>query len=355
MKYLTGKFLSITLLLIASSVVTAHAATPIAIPPKTVPQPAVVAPPAANTQAAPKITVPTNQFIPCNPSVATTGTQTPTTTGGIAAVGGLAVNATQGPNYVGPTANITAVANAISVRAKSLTTVITIKPGLVLTKPVMIIIDYSSPAGQLHVNPQPYDRCNGNRDPQNDPISGPVGSPGYAVWGKPRQKNINITLTEDRPGGQPYVYTIPLTVNLDPLFDVTISPLRFTLTTDCDLLGSHEDSEIKFSWTTPTDEYHKKNFDTRKGRLVAINDFAWSRQEVSASANLFWPQWSFYEEDTIGPFGAFIEGFGAPTFKILPSAGGYVGRQIKDAHGQSGCEAKTEFDMTIQLRTYSNL
>jgi hypothetical protein len=177
--------------------------------------------------------------------------------------------------------------------------------------------------------------------------------------------NVAITLTEDKlvVGGvatfsraNPVVgatFTLPWYVNLDPLFDVSISPLRFTMNSDCEnaLQG---DNDIEFSWTSPEGKYQQKKFDAKKGRTVKISEFAWARQEVSASANLFWPQWAFYEEDTF-QVGAWLGGFPPPTIKLLPGSSGYVGRTLKDSRGQSGCEASIAFDITIQVRQYPSL
>jgi hypothetical protein len=133
----------------------------------------------------------------------------------------------------GPTENITKVANALTVRAKSLTTLVKVLPGLVLTKPVTITVNYSSPAGQNRIA-QTYDTKFGNRILYNDPVGNRY----------PRQMTMSITLTEDNPGGQPFTYSFaPRKLTLDPLFDVTISPLRFTMTSKCDRVGN---SEIKF-------------------------------------------------------------------------------------------------------------
>jgi len=120
-----------------------------------------------------------------------------------------------GPRHVGPTPNITAVANALTVRAKSLTTLVKVLPGLALTKPVTITVNYSSPAGQNRIS-QAYETRNGNRLIYNDPAGNRY----------PRQLTMSITLTEDNPGGQPFTYSFPPgKLTLDPLFDVSITPL----------------------------------------------------------------------------------------------------------------------------------
>jgi len=246
-----------------------------------------------------------------------------------------------GLRYAGPTENITKVANALTVRAKSLTTQVKVLPGLVLTKPVTITVNYSSPAGQNRIA-QIYDTKFGNRILYNDPVGNRY----------PRQMTMSIVLTEDNPGGQPFTYSFPQgKLTLDPLFDVSITPLRFTMTSKCDRFGK---SEIVFSWTSPQGGFREKKFSTTKGKTVTISEFAWTKQEVSASANLFWPQWAFYESDP-AISGAYLGGFPPPTIKLLPGWSGYVGRSLTAGRGQSGCTADIAFDITIQVRQYPNL
>ena len=247
-----------------------------------------------------------------------------------------------GRRYVGPTPNITAVANALTVRAKSLTTLVRVQPGLVLTRPVTIIVDYSSPAGQNRIT-HTYTPRNDNRILYNDPVGNRY----------PRQMTMSITLTEDNPGGQPFTYSFPPgKLTLDPLFDVSITPLRFTMTSKCDRFGN---SEIKFMWYSPEAKYREKGFSTKKGRLVTIGEFAWTKQEVSASAKLLWPTWAFIEKDRqiMTP-----QQWSIPKqdLKLLPStASGYVGRSLREASGKSGCAADIAFDVTVQVHQYQNL
>lgn len=347
MKGLRFNLLSITALIIVGWVGSAHSAA-VTTPPKAGSRPAVPAS-APSTQTAPKITSPGTRFIPCTAAVAMTGAQTPTS-GATSIVGPLPTAVSMGPNYVGPTPDITAVANSFSLHAKSLTTLIAFKTGVTTTKPVAITVDYSSPAAQYRVGPQAYDTCNGNRYLYNDPISGPVGTAGYSVWGLPRQMAINITLTEANPaGGQPYVYTIPLKVNLDPLFDVSVTPMNFTLDNDCAWIG---DSNLYFYWTSPDGKFHDKNFATSKGKLVTINEFAWSLQEASASGSVYWPQWAFHDTD-FHLSGAWLGGLPQPTKKLLPMGSGWVGRTIDSLPAE--CSADIGFNINVQLRTYSNL
>ncbi len=244
-----------------------------------------------------------------------------------------------GPRHVGPTENISKVANALTVRAKSLTTVVKVLPGLVLTKPVTITVNYSSPAGQNRKK-QIYTPRNDNRILYHD-----LDGNRY-----PRQMTMSITLTEDNPGGQPFTYSYPPgKLTLDPLFDVSITPLRFTLRTNCDIVGN---SEIRFMWYSPEAKYREKGFSTKKDRLVTIGEFAWTKQEVSASAKLLWPTWAFIEKDRqiTSP-----QQWSIPKqeLKLLPStASGYVGRSLREASGKSGCAADIAFDVTVQVHKY---
>lgn len=122
--------------------------------------------------------------------------------------------------YVGPTPNITAVANAIALRAKSLITEVTFKPGIAVTKPVTITLEYVSPNGKYRAPTETYDSCQGNKFLHSDLPSAPANSAAHVALSKPRQMSIKVRLTEERSDGAPHVYTIPLTANLDPRLDI---------------------------------------------------------------------------------------------------------------------------------------
>lgn len=244
---------------------------------------------------------------------------------------------------VAPTPDLTAVANAISRSHKSLEIVVTVKSGLALTGPVTISIRFINSAAVPKVVTQCYVPSTGNRFVFHD-IEGN---------GQPRRVGMQATLSQDKHilGDAGYSFTMPgpWYFDLDPLFDVAVTPLRFTMTSKCDRFGK---SEVVFSWTSPEGGYREKKFSTTKGNTVTISEFAWTRQEASASANLFWPQWAFYESDP-AISGAYLGGFPPPTIKLLPGSSGYVGRSLTAGRGQSGCSAKTEFDITIRVRKYA--
>ena len=259
-------------------------------------------------------------------------------------IGPRATTVAPPPTYVGPTADITAVANAISSSHKSLEIVVTVKPGLALTNPVTISIGFINSAGVSKVVTQCYGASTGNRFVFHD-IEGN---------GQPRRVAMNFTVSQDklRLGDRGYSFKVPWSLDLDPLFDVSISPLRFTMTSDCDRIG---DSEIQFMWYAPDKTSHAKSFHTRKGRLVPINEFAWAKQEVNASANLLWPTWAFIEWDSsINPFsGPKQWEIPKQEYKLLPGASGYVGRSLQEASRQSGCSADIAFDISLVVHKYA--
>lgn len=244
--------------------------------------------------------------------------------------------------YNAPTPGLTAVANALVLKTKSLSMLITAPLGLAVTNAINIRTTYNSSATGSRWNQYVYDPKTGYRNFQNDP-NGNLAK---------RHMKLDILLTELQPGNAQVNFPITWEFDLDPLFDITISPLRFTLNNSCEHWWEG-DADIRFSYRKPDGQTGKKSFGTSKGKTTTINEFAWSAQEVSASAKLFWPDWAFYESDTFES-GAFLDGFGTPTLKLLPTAGGFVGRTIQSWHKQS-CYADTAFDIVSRIRQYLNL
>ena len=240
--------------------------------------------------------------------------------------------------YVAPTADLTAVANALSLRHKSLTTLITVRPGLALTRPVEISIGYYSSAGNNRIT-QWYVASTGNRFLYNDREGD----------GKPRQLRMDITLRQDKPGGGGHTFAVLWQANLDPLYDVTISPLKFSLLNDCDLVGK---SEIRFLWYSPDSPHNLiYSFSTGAGKLTTINQFKWSRAEVSASANLRIPAMGFWESDP-GSVGAVLPA--SPKVNLVPGKSKTVKGNLRAMIG-GPCTAYFEYPITYQLRWYPYL
>jgi len=274
-----------------------------------------------------------------------------------APIQGLQPSVTAPLQYVGPTDNLTKVINALSRKHKSLTTIITAAPGLQLTQPVEISVGFYSPWGTNSRITQTYVKKFGNRLVYHDPEG----------EGTPRRLRMDIWLTEPKPGGGLYTYSLSWQADLDPLYDITVSPLMFTLMSNCDYFGGN--SEIRFAWYPPGSDYQRFNFVTTKGRVVSIQQFAWARAEVSASANLRMPRMMFKEHDPPNPLDFSFEGtipiilpqaaYLLPgktqvfSFGLFPGQSSTGPDQIHG--GGHTCLAKIEYRTTYNLRTYPNL
>lgn len=235
--------------------------------------------------------------------------------------------------FIGATENITKVGRAIQVRTKSLSTLVQVAPGLTLTQPVTISIALG---GYVPTRlTQTYVSATGNQFLYNDPEGD----------GKPRSAFADITLSEPKPGGGIYTSTIPRSVMLDPLYNVMISPLQFTLFNDCDPVGN---SEITFFWVSPDNTTLRSQFSTSSGKHVTVSPFGWSRGEVSATANLRLPGvWGFSEKDVIDPF-AFAPGTYAPApVALVPGTTRQVVQTLREGKGE--CTASTQYNVTYGL------
>jgi len=239
-------------------------------------------------------------------------------------------------SIMAPTENIAKVVNALEIRARSLTTLVVVEPGLALTQPVTISISIGGYAPQRLT--QSYVASTGNHFLHHDPEGD----------GNPRQGVVDITLSEPNPSGGDFSLTIPERVVLDPLYDVHISPLEFMLFTDCDWIG---DSEIVLRWKTPDDKNQRASFSTSAGEHVSIGGFAWSRSEVSASRGKRKPAlWVFKEEDVDWPFGYEPGVLPPPFVNLVPGTTHQVAWTISEITDQ--CSASVQYTITYLLRWY---
>ena len=137
----------------------------------------------------------------------------------------------------------------------------TVPLGLPLSKPVTISIGYV-PSGVVGYGSrcqqrgtQPYTPSTGNTFlcalPEGD--------------GQPRHLHLDITLSEPKPGGGVVSYNVPVEMDLDPLYDVTISPLIFQLITGCANVGANQ---IDLMWYVPDNSsvgsWQKVHFATKE-------------------------------------------------------------------------------------------
>lgn len=247
--------------------------------------------------------------------------------------------------YAGPTADLTAVANALRLNSKSLTTLITVQPNVPVTKPVDMTIVYISPASaQPHRVTQSYVRSTGNRFLYNDPQGD----------GTLRRLTMDITLTEPKPGGGVIPFQFYWHANLDPLYDVSTTALNFTMLSDCDSWITGDQSEIRLVMIMPDGSGRRKHFNGWKGTTKTVQEFAWARQETSASANLKQPYAMFGEHDpSINPAGS-------PTFlkrdmpPLIPGKTQIV-RVTEHAKFGGSCRASIVYTLRHSLRFYPYL
>jgi hypothetical protein len=242
--------------------------------------------------------------------------------------------------YAGPTPNITAVANAIQVQAKSLNSLVTVAPGLALTKRVTISIAYLTPwpTGNDR-RTQTYVPSSGNNFLYSD----------LEADGKARKIHMDITLSEPKLGGGVYSYNVPVDLTLDPLYDVTISPLVFRLVVGCSNVGANQ---IDLHWWAPDNSknYQTVHFATKEGETFAIREFSWARSEVSATDNLHKVD-VWYEETGIhGGFGPFP---GSPKENLVPGKTQTSSPGLVNSRGSTqDCQATLDYTVTYQLRAY---
>src|SRR6266851_1639624 len=212
------------------------------------------------------------------------------------------------PNYPAPTMDLAAVAQLMRYDYRSLSIIVTALPGLLLTRPPVTISIGYFPSGvvgygrycQQRVT-QTYEIATGNTFlcalPEGD--------------GQSRRVRLDITLSQPNPAGGVYNYNVPVDIPLDPLYDVTISPLAFQLIRGCSTIGANQ---INLNWWAPdkpeNQPYQTVHFATKERERFSIREFSWARSEVSAAAN-FHPVLVWYEET----------GF-HPGFSPLPISGG---------------------------------
>ncbi len=247
------------------------------------------------------------------------------------------------PNSPPPTVNIAAVANAMRYDHKSLSTVMTVPPGLPLAKPVTISVGYF-PTGVAG-----YGRYCQQRVTQT--YASPTGNTFLCALpegdGRPRPLHLDITFSEPKPGGGLYNYNVPVDMALDPLYDVAISPLIFTLISGCSTIGANQ---IDLNWYPPDKQaYQKVHFATKEREVFTIREFSWAQSEVSAAANFHSVSVWYAETGIHGGFGP-IPGTGGNLVpgKTYTSSPGL----IHSMGSTQDCQATLNYTVTYTFRQY---
>jgi hypothetical protein len=237
------------------------------------------------------------------------------------------------------------VANNLVVQAKSLNTLVTVAPGLAVTKPVTISIAYVTPypAGNER-RTETYNVTNGNSFLYSDPEAD----------GKERKIHMDITLSQLKAGGGVVSFDVPLDFQLDPLYDVEISPLLFTLVKGCANVGANQ---ISVHWYPPDVREFKKyqtvHFATKEQEKFNLREFTWSRSEVSAAAGLRKVAVGYEETGIHGEFGGFGPGLSPSEENLVPGKTYRSPVGLIDPIGiPTDCKATLDYTVTYQLRAY---
>lgn len=255
------------------------------------------------------------------------------------------LNQSPRPTYQAPTAGLTTVANALDLRNKGITAVVDVKKGLAISVPIEISVVFD---GVQRIT-QNYAASTGNRLVFNyEPLDGKV-----------RSQKVQISLYEVQPTGR-VAFQMPLTISIEPLWDVRISTLNFNLVQDCDPIGA---SEPWISWFDPAGGRHSKHLSMSAGQSVTVNEFASTWTEVAVARGLIQSGVAWEEDDGAignffdvgnfrgsGGFGLPFTGQGRPTAPLVPGATNKSAFAQDDSRGD--CGAFLTYTTTYLLRTY---
>lgn len=246
--------------------------------------------------------------------------------------------ATFQPNNKAPTANLSAIAYSLVLKAKSLTTTLVVPPNLGVTQTVEISVGYISPSGARESLKQNYSSA-GNIFQWSDAEGN----------GRPRNVTLYVTMIERFANGQFSYFAFPWQIDIEPLYDVAIGPLAFKLLSDCDRFGK---SDIKLVMIRPDNGRSVASFKMGKGGSRSFRDFEWSSSEVSGGDTLALPNAFFGEDDT---FYKFNTNYTPPSIgSLIPGKSKTVNMTAK-AQAGGNCSAQVNYNMSYALRQYGYL
>jgi hypothetical protein len=232
-----------------------------------------------------------------------------------------------------PTGGLAAIARALTLKTKSVTVVVNAPAGLSVPNHTDISILFGT-----RRSTQTYNAPTGNhfvfQFPEND--------------GRERIENVTVSLTETTPDNTVATYALLWTAPIQPLYDVGISPLTFTLLSDCDWIG---ESEIEVLLHTADRQRREMSFDTYPGITNVRTELQSVWHEITLDG-LYVPA-IYWEEDDIElpPYG-FVAYPGANQ-PLLPQHRG-TATWTSNAYGQD-CSASLSYDRAIVLQSYGDL
>lgn len=242
-----------------------------------------------------------------------------------------------------PTLSLGAIQNAIRVTSKSVSVNLRIPPNLPVSVPIEVSVAYISPV-QTHRQTKTYNSSTGltilYHEPKED--------------GRPRPMHLDITVRELIPNGQSFSSSKDFTII--PLFDVSISQLRFTMASFCDRLGKND---ITFVWRSPDGRRHEVTFDAGAQEEKVVSQFSRGHRQVSTETNLVEPTVQFFERDVVPDFGfhpihssitPLVPGAAKQLLKFVlnEKATGPPGQSI----GSADCQAQIRYRIDRKLMTF---
>ena len=232
--------------------------------------------------------------------------------------------------YDAPTPDLFTVANALQFDLKSVSSHITLPPGLKLSHPVDISISYPVPN-----QTQPYLFGQGNSWNYQFPTNTGLNYTGQ----------LTVTLVDHVTSTQTQSYQVNWQPTVKPLFDITISPLKFYLKDNCDWFG---DSEIKLQWRDPSGVDGAFSYPaSTDSPFVQAGGFARTYHAVEQSSNLLAPGVQWWEDD--------FDNFAPPppvNGANLATHLGYHFSQVTHAADGQSCRGELDYSVSRTLLTY---
>jgi hypothetical protein len=242
-----------------------------------------------------------------------------------------------------PTANLKIVSTALQMKSKSVTVLVTLPAGLGITNRVDVSVDFDERSTTHQRITQTYDNAHGNRIIANLADGD----------GRKRQAQVVASLAEVGPNGVDTVgvYAVRTTVNLEPLYDISLGKFHAYLYDDCDSVG---DSEPHIYWQSPDGKPRDAEVSMSAGQDVPAPNLAVTFPEAGQSANLKRPVFGVWEEDVDFPGyhgGIYRDG----VTPLLPGAKTTTVEGVFTAENDHSCRVKLSYRITYTLRQYPKL
>jgi hypothetical protein len=142
-------------------------------------------------------------------------------------------------------------------------------------------------------------------------------------------------------------------IAIEPLYDISVSPLTFTLLSACDRFSFSDEPRI--GWRTPERSLRIKEISLSVGESHQFQEFAGTWTEVGISSDLRVPVIWWYEDDTTFPGQPFFPNppEASDQASLLPGPTRIISFQKTSEDIQ--CQGHFEYSIHITLRWYPDL